>query len=237
MSLKLLDEYEKSYNITGQGMFKFNAAESTMDPTMIARSREGLERSSGKDLNEFLTRRNNNEIAYANLFDTLSPASRKPLQEAFREVQTEYQNLFTNLLKSQNDMTADEIASVSLRLGPENVGNLGDEIRGAIMGRMEMSAAGRKQALMDMGLTRAYSPEGLPMSTRKGRNGTGASEFPSSNMESEALRILEKYQPSRGSGPTAVPEPIRKLRAFVVAQQNIGIGRKKRPLSHLLKLL
>ena len=235
LSLKLLDEYEKSYNITGQGMFKFNAAESTMDPTMIARSREGLERSSGKDLNEFLTRRNNNEIAYANLFDTLSPASRKPLQEAFREVQTEYQNLFTNLLKSQNDMTADEIASVSLRLGPENVGNLGDEIRGAIMGRMEMSAAGRKQALTDMGLTRAYSPEGLPMSTREGDRGTGASKFPSSNMESEALRILEKYQPSRGSGPTAVPEPIRKLRAFVVAQQNIRDRAENEALKSLIE--
>ena len=235
LSLKLLDEYEKSYNITGQGMFKFNAAESTMDPTMIARSREGLERSSGKDLNEFLTRRNNNEIAYANLFDTLSPASRKPLQEAFREVQTEYQNLFTNLLKSQNDMTADEIASVSLRLGPENVGNLGDEIRGAIMGRMEMSAAGRKQALTDMGLTRAYSPEGLPLSTREGDRGTGPSLFPSSNMESEALRILEKYQPSRGSGPTAVPEPIRKLRAFVVAQQNIRDRAEKDALKKLLE--
>ena len=235
LSLKLLDEYEKSYNITGQGMFKFNAAESTMDPTMIARGQEGLERSSGKYLNEYLARRNNNEIAYANLFDTLSPASRKPLQEAFREVQTEYQNLFTNLLKSQNDMTADEIASVSLRLGPENVGNLGDEIRGAIMGRMEMSAAGRKQALMDMGLTRAYSPEGLPMSTRKGENGTGASLFPSSNMESEALRILEKYQPSRGSGPTAVPEPIRKLRAFVVAQQNIRDRAEKEALKKLLE--
>ena len=234
LSLKLLDEYEKSYNITGQGMFKFNAAESTMDPTMIARSREGLERSSGKDLNEFLTRRNNNEIAYANLFDTLSPASRKPLQEAFREVQTEYQNLFTNLLKSQNDMTADEIASVSLRLGPENVGNLGDEIRGAIMGRMEMSAAGRKQALMGMGLTRAYSPEGLPLSTRAGDRGTGASLFPSSDMESDALRILEKYQPSRGSGPTAVPEPIRKLRSFVVAQQNASDKAEKDSLRSLV---
>ena len=234
LSLKLLDEYEKSYNITGQGMFKFNAAESTMDPTMIARGREGLERSSGKYLNEYLARRNNNEIAYANLFDTLSPASRKPLQEAFREVQTEYQNLFTNLLKSQNDMTADEIASVSLRLGPENVGNLGDEIRGAIMGRMEMSAAGRKQALTDMGLTRAYSPEGLPMSTREGGRGTGASLFPSSNMESEALRILKKYQPSRGSGPTAVPEPIRKLNAFVVAQQNIRNKAEKNALRSLL---
>ena len=235
LSLKLLDEYEKSYNITGQGMFKFNAAESTMDPTMIAKSQEGLDRSSGKDLNEYLTRRNNNEIAYANLFDTLSPASRKPLQEAFREVQTEYQNLFTNLLKSQNDMTADEIASVSLRLGPENVGNLGDEIRGAIMGRMEMSAAGRKQALMDMGLTRAYSPEGLPMSTREGGRGTGASLFPSSNMESEALRILKKYQPSRGSGPTAVPEPIRKLRTFVVAQQNIRDRAEKEALKSLIE--
>ena len=235
LSLKLLDEYEKSYNITGQGMFKFNAAESTMDPTMIAKSQEGLERSSGKDLNEYLTRRNNNEIAYANLFETLSPASRKPLQEAFREVQTEYQNLFTNLLKSQNDMTADEIASVSLRLGPENVGNLGDEIRGAIMGRMEMSAAGRKQALTDMGLTRAYSPEGLPLSTREGDRGTGPSLFPSSNMESEALRILEKYQPSRGSGPTAVPEPIRKLRAFVVAQQNIRDRAEKDALKKLLE--
>ena len=234
LALKLLDDFEKSPNITGQGMFKFNAAESTMDPTMIARGQEGLERSSGKYLNEYLTRRNNNEIAYANLFDTLSPASRKPLQEAFREVQTEYQNLFTNLLKSQNDMTADEIASVSLRLGPENVGNLGDEIRGAIMGRMEMSAAGRKQALMDMGLTRAYSPEGLPMSTREGGRGTGASLFPSSNMESEALRILKKYQPSRGSGPTAVPEPIRKLNAFVVAQQNIRNKAEKNALRSLL---
>lgn len=234
LALKQLDDFEKSYNMTGQGIFDFNYAESSMDPALVATSRASVERSSGEDLIKNLARRNKNEIAYANLWDTFSPASRKPLQEAFREVQTKYQNLFTNLLKSQNDMTADEIASISLRLGPENVGNLGDEIRGAIMGRMEMSAAGRKQTLTDMGLTRAYSPEGLPMSTRAGDRGTGASLFPSSNMESEALRILEKYQPSRGSGPTAVPEPIRKLRAFVVAQQNIRNKAEKDALRSLL---
>jgi len=235
LALKLMDDFEKSPNMIGQGIFNFNYAERTMDPTMIARSREGLERSSGKALNEYFARRNENEIAFANLFDTFSPATRKPIQDAFREVQTEYQNLFTGLVKAQNDLTADEIASISLRLGPENVGNLGDEIRGAIMGRMEMSAAGRKQALTDMGLTRAYSPEGLPLSTRAGARGTGESLFPSSNMESEALRILEKYQPSRGSGPTAIPEPIRKLKAFVVAQQNIRDKAEKDALKSLLE--
>lgn len=234
LALKLMDDFEKSPNMTGQGIFNFNYAERTMDPTMIARSREGLERSSGKALNEYLARRNENEIAFANLFDTFSPATRKPIQDAFREVQTEYQNLFTGLVKAQNDLTADELASISLRLGPENVGNLGDEIRGAIMGRMEMSAAGRKQALMDMGLTRAYSPQGLPLSTRAGDRGTGVSLFPSSDMESEALRILEKYQPSRGSGPTAIPEPIRKLRAFVVAQQNARDKAEKDSLRSLV---
>ena len=235
LALKQLDDFEKSSNMTGQGIFDFNYAERSMDPALVATSRASVERSSGEDLIKNLARRNKNEIAYANLWDTFSPASRKPLQEAFQQEQQKYQTLFTNLLKSQNDMTADEIASVSSRLGPENVGNLGDEIRGAIMGRMEMSAAGRKQALMDMGLTRAYSPEGLPMSTRKGDRGTGASLFPSSNMESEALRILEKYQPSRGSGPTAVPEPIRKLRAFVVAQQNIRDRAEKDALKKLLE--
>ncbi len=235
LALKQLDDFEKSFNMTEQGMFNFNYAERTMDPALVATSRASVERSSGEDLLKNLARRNKNEIAYAKLWDTFSPASRKPLQEAFQQEQQKYQTLFANLLKSQNDMTADEIASVSLRLGPENVGNLGDEIRGAIMGRMEMSAANRKQVLMDMGLTRAYTPEGLPMSTRKGNNGTGASEFPSSNMESEALRILEKYQPSRGSGPTAVPEPIRKLKAFVVAQQNLRNKAEKDALKSLLE--
>lgn len=235
LALKQLDDFEKSSNMTGQGIFDFNYAERTMDPALVAASRASVERSSGEDLLKNLARRNKNEIAYANLFDTFSPASRKPLQEAFQEEQTKYQALFTNLVKAQNDLTADEIASISLRLGPENVGNLGDEIRGAIMGRMEMSAAGRKQVLTDMGLTRAYSPDGLPLSTRAGARGTGESLFPSSNMESAALRILEKYQPSRGSGPTAIPEPIRKLKSFVVAQQNIRDGLEKDALKLLIE--
>ena len=88
--------------------------------------------------------------------------------------------------------------AISERLGPQNIDQLNNELRGVLMNTMEIDAQQRNQILRRMGLRQAVSPEGLPMATRE----EGKSLFPSQDMEDAAIKLIQKYTPDRSACTT-----------------------------------
>ena len=195
--------------------FVFDAAESTMFTPLVQRKLDLLKDLGPAELDAVKTRINENQTKLQNLFDSFSPEARKPIVEAFQQVQADRQGFFESMLREQADLTEAEIASLSERLGPQNIDALNDELRGVLMSGMEMNADMRKNVLSRMGLRQAISPEGLLMPTRK----DGKSLFESRDMEDAATSLIEKYRIERPSARSQVPEPIRLLERFVKSQQ------------------
>jgi len=209
--------------------FMFDAAEKTMYSPLVQRKAELLQQLGPKELEITKERINKNQQALDSLFASFSPEARKPIQEAFTAAQADRQQFFESLLKSQKDLTDAEVMSISERLGPQDIGNLNDELRGVLMARMEMDSKARGNILRRMGLKQAVSPEGLPMPTRD----QGKSLFPARDIEEAAKELIAKYTPERPSMNVQVPEPIRLLKNFVRTQE---IERAKIEAEQLMKL-
>jgi len=195
--------------------FVFDVTEQTMFTPLLKRKLEVLETLGPEQLGEVKARINQNQTKLQNLFDSFAPEARKPIVEAFQQVQANRQGFFESMLREQADLTEAEILALSERLGPQNIDALNDELRGVLMSGMEMNADMRKNVLSRMGLRQAISPEGLLMPTRK----DGKSLFESRDMEDAAAKLIEKYRIERPSARSQVPEPIRLLERFVKSQQ------------------
>jgi hypothetical protein len=198
----------------------FDAAEKTMYSPLVQRKAELLQQLGPKELEVTKERINKNQPALDSLFSSFSPEARKPIQEAFTAAQADRQQFFESLLRGQKDLTDAEVASISERLGPQDISLLNDEVRGVLMSRMEMDAKARGDILRRMGLKQAVSDQGLPMPTRD----QGKSLFPARDIEEAAKELIAKYSPERPSMSVQVPEPIRLLKNFVRTQE---IAREK----------
>lgn len=194
-----------------QAGFLFDAAEQSMYAPLVRRKAELLEQLGPKELEATKARINENQQKLDALFDSFSPAAKKPIVEAFQQAQAERQALFESLLRQQKDLTDAEVMAISERLGPQNIDQLNNELRGVLMNTMEIDAQQRNQILRRMGLRQAVSPEGLPMATRE----EGKSLFPSQDMEDAAIKLIQKYTPERPTGRLVLPTPIALLKGFV----------------------
>jgi len=205
-----------------QAGFKFNLVEQTMDPAMVAQHRENLSRLDPKAAKSYIERENENILAFENLFKNMSPEARVPVQEAFRAAQADRQKFFDDLLLSKKELTDGELAELSQRLGPQNIDQLNNELRGVLMADMEADFGMRQKILSRMGMKRATNPDGTLADTRfrDGPNaGKSLPQYPAFNIEDAARSLVNKYYPARATktlgGP--VPEPIRILAGMVKA--------------------
>jgi hypothetical protein len=193
----------------------FDVAEQTMFGPLLTEKAKLLEQLGPKELASVKLRISENQQKLDSLFQSFAPEARKPIEEAFMAAQADRQAFFENMLKQKSDLTAAEIAAVSERLGPQDISNLNNEVRGAIMSEMELSNAQRRGILRNMGMTEGMTEEGLPLATRQ----DGKSLFDSQDMEKAAVALIEKYRPERPSLSVQIPEPIRLLERFVKSQQ------------------
>ena len=200
--------------------FKFNIVEKTMDPAMLAKQRENLSRLDPESATSHIKRENENILAFQNLFEKMSPETRVPVQDAFRAAQADRQKFFNDLLLSKKDLTEGELSELSQRLGPQNIDQLNNELRGVLMADMEADFGMRQKILSRMGMKRAINPDGTLADTRfrDGPNaGKSVPQYPAYNIEDAARSLVEKYYPARATktlgGP--VPEPIRILANMV----------------------
>ena len=205
-----------------QAGFKFNIVEETMDPAMLAKQRENLSQLDPKAAASHIERENKNISAFQKLFENMSPEARVPVQEAFRAAQADRQKFFDDLLLSKKDLTDGELAELSQRLGPQNIDQLNNELRGVLMADMEADFGMRQKIMSRLGMKRATNPDGTLADTRF-RDGPDAGkslpQYPAFNIEDAARSLVNKYYPARATktlgGP--VPEPIRILAGMVKA--------------------
>jgi hypothetical protein len=193
----------------------FDLAEQTMFGPLLTEKAKLLEQLGPKELASVKQRIAENQQKLETLFQSFAPEARKPIEEAFMAAQADRQAFFENMLKQKADLTAAEIAAVSERLGPQDINNLNNELRGVLMANMEMSNAQRRGILRKMGMTEGMTEEGLPLATRQ----DGKSLFDSQDMENAATKLIEKYKPERPSLSVQIPEPVRLLERFVQSQQ------------------
>jgi len=193
----------------------FDLAEQTMFGPLLTEKAKLLEQLGPKELASVKQRIAENQQKLETLFQSFAPEARKPIEEAFMAAQADRQAFFENMLKQKADLTAAEIAAVSERLGPQDINNLNNELRGVLMANMEMSNAQRRGILRRMGMTEGMTEEGLPLATRQ----DGKSLFDSQDMENAATKLIEKYKPERPSLSVQIPEPVRLLERFVKSQQ------------------
>lgn len=193
----------------------FDVAEQTMFGPLLTEKAKLLEQLGPKELASVKQRIAENQQKLDTLFQSFAPEARKPIEEAFMAAQADRQQFFEDMLKQKSDLTAAEIAAVSERLGPQDISNLNNELRGVLMANMEMSAAQRRGILRRMGMTEGTAEEGIPLPTRQ----DGKSLFDSQDMEKAAVKLIEKYRPERPSLSVQIPEPIRLLERFVKSQQ------------------
>jgi hypothetical protein len=213
-ALATLEEVLADPRIAEAG-FVFDVVEKTMFPDLVNKKTAYLQQLSPDKLDVPMARINENQMKLQGLFDSFTPQARKPIEEAFLQVQNERQGFFEAMLRERADLTEAEILALSERLGPQDIDAMNDELRGVLLAGMEMNADMRKNVLSRMGLRQAISPEGLPMPTRE----DGRSLFQSQDMEEAAVKLIKKYRIERPSARTQVPEPIRILERFVEAQQ------------------
>lgn len=212
---KALENPRVSEAFLVDGKPTFNIVEQTMSEPAIAEAIRVLQKGSPELVLPFKENFARNRKALNDLFQSFAPETRKPIEEAFMAAQAQRQRFFDDLAKQQTDLTAAEIAAVSQRLGPQDIKNLNNEVRGILMASMEMSNAQRRGILRKMGMTEGMAEEGLPLATRQ----DGKSLFDSQDMEKTATALIEKYRPERPSLSVQVPEPIRLLERFVRSQQ------------------
>lgn len=212
---KALENPRVSEAFLVDGKPTFNIVEQTMSEPAIAEAIRVLQKSSPEQVLPFKENFARNKKALDDLFQSFAPETRKPIEEAFMAAQAQRQQFFETLERQKTDLTDAEIAAVSERLGPQDINNLNNEVRGVIMSMMEMSNAQRANRLRKMGMTEGMTEEGLPIATRQ----NGKSLFDAQNMEKAAISLIEKYKPERPSLSVQIPEPIRLLERFVRSQQ------------------
>jgi len=192
-----------------------DVAEQTMYGPLLTEKARLLEQLGPKEIASVKQRISENQKRLDSLFQSFAPESRKPIEEAFMAAQADRQQFFEAIANQRKDLTAAEIAAVSERLGPQDINNLNNELRGAIMSNMEMSNAQRRGIMRKMGMTEGMTEEGLPLATRQ----DGKSLFDSQDMEKAAAGLIEKYRPERPSLRVQIPEPIQLLERFTISQQ------------------
>ena len=200
--------------------FMFDVSERTMYGPLLTRKAELLEQLGPKELESVKARINQNQQKLAGLFDSFSPDARKPIEEAFLAAQQERQNFFEGLLRQKKDITDAEIAALSERLGPQDINQLNNELRGVIMADMEADFGMRQKILSRLGMKRATNPDGTLADTRY-REGPDAGkslpQYKAYDIEEAARALVAKYTPARATGTKGgpMPEPIRILQSMV----------------------
>jgi hypothetical protein len=197
------------------GQSTLDAAEQTMYGPLLAEKAKILNQLGPAELTSIKARIAENQQRFTAMMESFKPEARRPIEEAFRAAQADRQGFFTDLLRQQKDLTAAEVEAISQRLGPQDINNLNDELRGVIAGGMEMDAQMRTKVLNRMGLRQGTTPDGLPMPTRA----EGKSLFPARDMEAAATALVDKYKIERPSLRAAIPEPIQLLDRFLTSQQ------------------
>lgn len=213
------------------GKSTFDVAEQTMFGPLLSEKARLLEQLGPAELTSVKKRIAENQQRLTSLIDSFAPEARKPIEEAFMAAQADRQAFFEGMLSQKKDLTAAEVAAISERLGPQDINNLNNELRGVLMAGMEMDYKMRDSILRKMGLKQGTSPEGLPLPTRK----DGKSVFPSQDMESAAKALIAKYRPDRPSLRVSIPEPIQLLERFVQTQQAARDRLENDMLSQLTK--
>jgi hypothetical protein len=202
--------------------FMFDVSERTMYSPLLSRKAELLEQLGPKELESVKARINQNQQKLATLFDSFSPEARKPIEEAFMAAQQERQNFFEGLLRQKKDMTDAEVVALSERLGPQDIDQINNELRGVIMADMEADFGMRQKILSRLGMKRAVNPDGTLADTRyrKGPDaGKTLPEYPAYDIEEAARALVAKYTPARATGAKGgpMPEPIKMLQNMVAA--------------------
>jgi len=216
-ALKALDELNlilTDPNIEKMG-FQFGVAERYMDPALLQKQAETLQGMSPADLAPFRKQYAENQAKLEQLFSAFSPASRKPVEEAFKAAQQQRQAFFDSMMAERQGLTDSERELLNQRFGPQNPDMINNELRGVLMSGMEMDNNMRQGILKKMGLKQATAPDGTPLPTRQ----EGQSLFPARDMEAAATALIEKYKPERPSMRVSVPEPVQMLERFVKGQQ------------------
>jgi hypothetical protein len=190
-------------------------AERTQDPALIQRKMDMLSRMPPAEAAALRERITENMRKLSSVSDSVAPGASMSVEQALVAAQRDRQAFFDSLVAQRKDMTQAEIEAISERLGPQNLDMLNDELRGALLANMEMSATQRQQILESLGLRAGTGPEGLPLSTREG----GKSLFPAVDIEKQAEALINKYQIERPSLRTPLPAPIQLLSNFVRTQK------------------
>ena len=205
--------FSEIFTVDGRSTFDF--AEQAMYGPITEQKKKMLSMLPPSELANTKAREAANQERMTQLWATLRPEARKPVEEAFRAAQADHQEFFENMLRQQKDLTEVEIAAISERLGPQDPNNMGAELRGVIANGLELDYGMRKKILNKMGLNVGYSPEGIPVATRDG----GTSLFPAQDMEKAAIALVEKYKIERPSLRARIPEPIQLLDRFLTSQK------------------
>lgn len=216
LALKQLESVMADPRVADAG-FVFDAAERFLYNPLIAEKLSLLENLPPQQLQQIKARINENQNKLAKLFDSFAPESRAAIQDAFLDAQAKRKELFDRLNAEKKDLTEAELMALSERLGPQNLDMMNNELRGVILGNMEIHSAAVRDALEGMGLSKAFNPDGTLASTRY----EGKSLFDSVDMEKDALELIKKYQINRPSAAREVPGPIATLAKFVASQQAV----------------
>ena len=195
--------------------FVLDAAERTMYPALIHEKAKMLEGLGPDDLKATRQRISENQSKLWQLFSDLAPQAKQPVMQAFQEAQAARQKFFDDLLAERTALTDAQRVAISERLGPQNIDQLNNELRGIIMADMESDFKMRQRVLSRMGLRQAMNPDGTLGPTRD----NGESIFASYDMEGPLTELIRKYRPERPSAPTEMPEPIARLERFMAQQK------------------
>lgn len=200
--------------------FRFNEAEQTMSPALLAKTTEYLEKLPPTDMDAFKARTGENQNKFYSLMQSFSPEARGPVEEAFRAAQQERQAFFNSLVRQKKDLTDAEVAAISERLGPQNIDMLNNELRGVIQADMEADFGMRQKILSKLGMKRAVNPDGTLADTRYREGpeaGKSLPQYKAYDIEEAARALVAKYTPARATGAKGgpMPEPIKILQNMV----------------------
>lgn len=171
--------------------FLLDAAQSSLYAPLLKARNDIVRELSEDPLKREALRQADLEKVFLSAFEAVAPRSQMNLSEALKITQADYKNTIAKALQEVKTITDEEAMVIADRFAPQDLGDIGDQLRRSVIAQMEGSFQALRKEAADIG-ARAATAEGVPTAVRS--QGKPLEYIPSAAFENFARGLVSKYK-------------------------------------------
>lgn len=148
-------------------MFLFTAGEQTLYAPLITAQSQLVKQLSGKELSLEQARYGSNIDAFRTAFELFAPKAKMPVDEALRLTYAQAVKTLDDAAKRVATTTDDEAARIADAFVPQNLDELGDNLRRSILGQMESQFFKLRKQAQEAGMRTGFDEQGVRIPVRE----------------------------------------------------------------------